>query len=498
MTERLLPGTAIDIEHGMRLKPGQIGFGAVMFQSLTHIAPALALIYALTVGVQYAGAAIPLSTVLGFIGVMAIAYSIGQLARVLPAAGYYMTWTGRSIDPRFGFMAGWFVLMSEAIPMGALFLILGTTMSAFLPHYAHFNPPYVIVAILACLLITALLYFGVKVSGTAGIVLGLIELGIMAVLAIWLIISAGSHNTLSVFTPSAPGVHNGMVGVLRAVIYTVPTFAGFETAAVLAEETRDPRRFVPRAILVATFGTGIFFVVGIYGGVVAWGPNKIASYASSSNAWQVLGTHVWGTLGAVLVFFALVNSILGNSNAEATAGTRLMYAMGRIGALPRWFGRVSDERHTPVNAIFFLMAISLVVAIGASIILGGPTQGFGFAISLGSIFAILLYMSACLSVPFLYMRFLRNEFNPIKHMVIPAIGILIFIGPLISTVYPVPPSPLNVVPYIDLAWVVIGLGVMFWLLRTRPESVTATGDVMLDAYTEEEEPGVVLGDPTPK
>jgi len=492
MTERLLPGTAIDIEHGMRLKPGQIGFGAVMFQSLTHIAPALALIFALTVGVQYAGAGIPLSTLLGFIGIMAIAYSIGQLARVLPAAGYYMTWTGRSIDPRYGFMAGWFVLMSEAIPMGGLFLILGTTMTAFLPTYAHINPSWVLWAILSAALVTVLLYLGVKISGGAGIVLGLLELTIMLVLAIWLIFYAGGHNTLTVFTPSAPGVQNGMVGILRAVIYTVPTFAGFETAAVLAEESKDPRRNIPRAILLATFGTGVFFVLGIYAGVVAWGPNKIAAYASSSNAWQVLGTHVWGTLGAVLVFLALVNSILGNTNAEATSSTRLMYAMGRIGALPRWFGRVDRTHHTPYHAIFFLMGGSFIIAIASSLIFGGPSQGFGFTISLGAVFAILLYMSACLSVPFLYLRYKRDEFNPLKHLVIPGIGILIFIGPLISTVYPVPPSPLNIVPYIDLGWLIVGFAVMVYLLRRRPESVLRTGDIMLDEYTPEEEPGVVI------
>src|SRR5438477_10749097 len=133
MAERLLPGTAIDVEHGMRLKPGQVGFSTVMFQSLTHIAPALALIFALTVGVQYAGAAIPLSTLLGFVGIMAIAYSIGQLARVLPAAGYYMTWTGRSIDPGYGFMAGWFVLMAHLIPLAGLLQAFAETHYAVLP-----------------------------------------------------------------------------------------------------------------------------------------------------------------------------------------------------------------------------------------------------------------------------------------------------------------------------------------------------------------------------
>jgi amino acid transporter len=481
LTERLLPGTAIDIEKGMRLKSGQVGFGTVLFQSLAHIAPALALIFALTVGVQYAGAALPLSTLLGFIGIMAVAFSVGQLARVLPAAGYYMTWTGRSINPNFGFMAGWFVLMSEAIPMGGLYLIMGTTFGAFLGAYATFSIHWLIIDVVLAALIGFLLWRGIKVSGTAGIVLGTLEITILGVLIVWLIVKAGSHNTLSVFTPGAPGVSHRWVGVLRAVIYTVPTFAGFETAAVLAEESRQPRRFIPRAVVIATFACGIFFVAGAYAGVVAWGPAKISGYASSSNAWQVLAHNVWGFAGALLVFLALVNSIAGNSSAESTASTRLMYAMGRIGALPRWFGAVQQKRRVPLNAVLLLTGSSFAISVITSYAFGGPSQGFAFTISLGAIFAILLYMSACISVPFLYLRQLRSEFNIVKHLVIPVIGVLVFIGPLISTVYPVPPYPLNIIPYIDLGWLLLGLGVLIWLRRNRRASVQATAMIVLEA-----------------
>lgn len=481
MAERLLPGTAVDIERGMRLKPGQVGFGTVLFQSLAHIAPALALIFALTVGVQYAGAALPLSTVLGFIGIMAVAFSVGQLARVLPAAGYYMTWTGRSISPRFGFMAGWFVLMSEAIPMGGLYLIMGTTFGAFLGAYATFSIHWLIIDVVLAALVGFLLWRGIRVSGTAGVILGTAELLIIGVLIIWLIVKSGSHNTLSVFTPGAPGVSHRWVGVLRAVIYTVPTFAGFETAAVLAEESREPRRFIPRAVVLATFACGVFFVAGAYAGVVAWGPAKIAGYAASSNAWQALAHNVWGFAGALLVFLALVNSIAGNSTAESTASTRLMYAMGRIGALPRWFGRVHDKRRVPLNAILVLTGGSFAISVITSYVFGGPSQGFAFTISLGAIFAILLYMSACLSVPFLYLRQLRREFNVIKHLVIPLIGVLVFLGPLVSTVYPVPPYPLNIIPYIDLGWLLLGLGVLAWLWRNRRDSVLATQMIVLEA-----------------
>lgn len=485
MTERLVPGTAIDVEKSMRLKSGQVGFGTVLFQSLAHIAPALALIFALTVGVQYAGAALPLSTLFGFIGIMAVAFCVGQLARVLPAAGYYMTWTGKSISPNYGFMSGWFVLMSEAIPMGGLYLIMGTTFGAFLGAYATFSIHWLIIDVVLAAVMGFLLWRGIKVSGTAGIVLGTLELTILTVLIVWLIIKSGSHNTLSVFTPGAPGVHHRWVGVLRAVIYTVPTFAGFETAAVLAEESREPRRFIPRAVVIATFACGIFFVAGAYAGIVAWGPAKVAGYASSSNAWQALAHNVWGFAGALLVFLALVNSIAGNSTAEATASTRLMYAMGRIGSLPRWFGAVNQKRRVPLNAILILTGGSFAISVITSYAFGGPSQGFGFTISLGAIFAILLYISACISVPFLYLRQLRSEFNVIKHLVIPVIGVLVFIGPLVSTIYPVPPYPLNIIPYIDLGWLLVGVGVLLWLRRNRPASVEATAMIVLEADPDE-------------
>jgi amino acid transporter len=481
VSERLLPGTAIDIERGMRLRPGQVGFGTVLFQSLAHIAPALALIFALTVGVQYAGAALPLSTLFGFIGIMAVAFSVGQLARVLPAAGYYMTWTGRSIGPRYGFMAGWFVLMSEAIPMGGLYLIMGTTFGAFLGAYATFSIHWLVIDVVLAAIVGILLWRGIKVSGTAGVILGTLELVIIGALIVWLIIKSGSHNTLSVFTPGAPGVSHRWVGVLRAVIYTVPTFAGFETAAVLAEESREPRRFIPRAVLLATFACGIFFVAGAYAGVVAWGPAKIAGYAASANAWQALAHNVWGFAGALLVFLALVNSIAGNSTAESTASTRLMYAMGRIGSLPRWFGAVHSTRRVPGNAILVLAGGSFAISVITSYVFGGPSQGFAFTISLGAIFAILLYMSACISVPFLYLRQLRAEFNVVKHIVIPLIGVLVFIGPLVSTIYPVPPYPLNIIPYIDLAWLLLGVAVLTWLWRNRRDSVLATQMIVLEA-----------------
>jgi amino acid transporter len=167
-----------------------------------------------------------------------------------------------------------------------------------------------------------------------------------------------------------------------------------------------------------------------------------------------------------------------------------MYAMGRIGAIPRWFGQVHRVHRTPANSIFFLMGISFLLAVFFGWVFGGAAAGFSFSIGLGAIFAILLYMSACLAVPFLYLRKYRDQFHPIKHLLIPAIGIAVYLGPLISTVYPAPPYPLNLIPIIDLAWLIIGFGVLGYLLRRRPESVANTGQIMLEE--QDGEVGIVI------
>jgi hypothetical protein len=112
----------------------------------------------------------------------------------------------------------------------------------------------------------------------------------------------------------------------------------------------------------------------------------------------VLGQNVRGTAGAVLDFLALVNSIAGNTNAEAKSSTRLMYAMGRVGDLPRWLGQVHPQWRTPHHAIFALMALSVVVALIFGLVFGGPENGF--AVSLGAIVNILLISRSECADPF--------------------------------------------------------------------------------------------------
>src|SRR5260370_490566 len=111
--------------------------------------------------------------------------------------------------------------------------------------------------------------------------LGLFEIGVCLVLAVFLVVHAGRHNTWSVFgTTYTPGGFRGITGVIGGSVFTLLAFGGFEGAAPLAEETRNPRRTIQRAVLLATLLIGALYVFTTYAVDVAFGPKGFASFAT--------------------------------------------------------------------------------------------------------------------------------------------------------------------------------------------------------------------------
>ena len=124
--------------------------------------------------------------------------------------------------------------------------------------------------------------------------------------------------------------------MIAGSVFTILAFIGFEQAAPIAEEAREPRRTIPLAIILACLGIGLFYILNTYASAVSFGPAKMIGFtADDSNPWQnVLARDAWGGLGFLLVFLALVNSVIANQNAANNSSTRTMFAMGRIRLLP--------------------------------------------------------------------------------------------------------------------------------------------------------------------
>src|SRR6266571_324651 len=259
-----------------------IGLPGVLFQSITTMAPASAVAFSLGAAIPFAGGALPLAVVLALVVCAFIAFNIGQFAKYLPSAGGYFTYVSRGLGPQAGWMTGWLFSLTYLLIVPLQLLVLGPVMDSAVQQYFHLSfgaAGWAVWAMFFAVIVFGLTYSGIKISADTSVVLGAIEISIFVLLSIWLIATAGSGNTAATFNPASslePGL-GGWQGVLFGMIFAFLAFSGFESAAPLAEETHNPRRTVPRAILLAAVSIGVFYVFCSYAGVVGWGFNNIAT-----------------------------------------------------------------------------------------------------------------------------------------------------------------------------------------------------------------------------
>jgi amino acid transporter len=471
-----------------------IGLREVFFQSVTHMAPAAAVAFSIILGAGFAGGALPLAVIFALIGCLLVAISIGQLAKHLPSAGSFYTYTARGIHPAVGFMVAWGYALVEPLVAPLLYLIFGHLVATVLQQEFgwDYETWWVVSAVAAAVVVFLLGYFGIQLSARAGTVLGLFEIGVFFALALWLVIKAGSANTLEVFGTKFANAEGftGFAGVVAGSIYTILAFIGFEAAAPLAEETRDPRRNIKLAVVYSCVGIGIFYVFTTYAATVFFGPERFAGFAGfgGGNPWDGLARQVWGA-GWVIVFLAIANSAIANANAAASATTRTWYAMGRIRLLPGFFAHTHPRWKSPDVAVVAQLIVALVISVWLGKKYGPFPVAFGLVATIDVAIILAIYMLVDVACIMFYLRERRGEFNLLLHGLIPLAGIAAFVPAFFTAVgvgssvldFVAPlPAPFNLVGAVD--GIAMGVGVVYLIVLylVRPQRVRDTGRVFLE------------------
>jgi amino acid transporter len=482
------------------LRRNAIGLREVTFQSITDMAPGAAIAASIPAGVAFAGGSLPLAVIFALIACLLCAVSIGQLARELPSAGSLATYAARGLHPAVGFLVAWgYVLVGFLIPPLVL-LQLGFTTAATLNAEISGYPanlwwPW---ALLGALIVLAAGFYGIRTSARLGTVLGVFEIAVFVVLAVFFIVHAGSNNTLSVFTTKyTPPTFRGIGGVIAGSVYTILAFGGFEGAAPLAEEAKNPRKIIPRAILLATLGIGILYVFTTYAVDVAYGPAQFHNFTTGTGAasWEGMARSLYG-LFWFFVFLAIVNSTIANANAGVNVSTRTAYAMGRIGAFPHFLAKVHPKHRSPELAILTAFVITVGVTLGLG--LGyTPTVAFVMvATALVIVLAAIYILMNAACIGFFARR--RTGFNPLLHVVIPVLGILAFVPAWLTSagidvlpghfIFPLAPPYSYMGPAVGI-FMIIGVIYLIYLYRRHPQRVVEVGMVHIDPLEEYEVKG---------
>jgi amino acid transporter len=331
----------------------------------------------------------------------------------------------------------------------------------------------------ALTLVVLLTVLDIRINARTQLVFGITTVLAVLVFAGLVIAKGGLHGqTLQPFT-FAHTLKGGFSGVFYGLIFGVLSYIGFETAAVLGEETRSPLRSIPRSVVIATAFAILFYVITTYAVAIGIGVNNGSQWAAD----PVVVAHEAARFGghglAVVIEIGAILSAFVFGLASMTAVTRTLFAMGREGALPGWFGRAHARYQTPANAAYTVA----ILTVGVTALFGfvwdygqGSFTVYGLFAGFAGLAFTVVYLVLCVD-GIIWFKRTRARYNPILHAGIPLFGIVVFGCAIYGSIFPVPPMPFRLIPYAVVGWLLLGVAGLIYLARTRPESIGRIGTI---------------------
>lgn len=435
----------------------ELSFLEAIALSIGIMAPtaAMALNGSLAAGIT--GSGVPLAFLLATIAVGLASFSFIQFSRYFAHSGSVYGFNGIALGPRVGFFSGWALLGTYLAFTCASTAEIGNFAEAFFAGL-HVSIDWLPLAIVAGVIIWLFAYSAITVSTRLTLLMEGISVLLIAILTIVIFAKVGSAGQLTAqpFTPGNQPLNN--VGL--AAVFGFLSFAGFEGAATLGEETRNPRRNIPIAILTAVVGTGIFYVAVTYAQTVGFGTSAagVKTFASSTAPLGDLGQRYIGSVMATLINFGATISAFASALGTANASARILFSMGRDGFMSNRLGTTSPRTSSPAMAVAIVMIITFAIVLGWSRAPGiNGASLFGFLGTIGVFLILVAYILTNVGA----IRFFVARRLWTWQWIIPVAAILVLGYTLYSNLYPVPAAPYNIFPYVALAWLVIGLVIVF-------------------------------------
>jgi APA family basic amino acid/polyamine antiporter len=283
----------------------------------------------------YAGSALVVSMIVAGVIAFITAFSFAKLTAWQPVEGGAYEYGRQLVSPYAGFLAGWMWLVANTFVGAAVSLGFAYYLTAAFPGL-----PTGIVAAVLCLAFTGLNLVGAKESASVNNVLVAIKLAVLAFFVVFGVLHVNSGN-FAPFTPLSTGVLYGTFFIFFA-------YGGFARVSVIAEEIKDAKRNVPKALLLSL---GISIVVYVLVGLVAVGLLGSKGLVTSSSP---LSSAIGVTGSSLAVQIVLVGGLVATASVLLTAilgVSRMSYSMARRGDLPSALARLDHRFLTPYYSI---------------------------------------------------------------------------------------------------------------------------------------------------
>ncbi len=319
-------------------------------------------------GLRQVGGALVWSWLLVLAGQMLVALVLAELSTRFPLSGYGYQWTSRLVNPHFGFFVGWLLALQFLTGFPGVCATLAAQIGSWLGgRWA--DPSGVTALTLGVISLTALVHlFGIRLASrvnNVGVWTELLGVTVLSLVLMGIALARAASPAMLFNSSSAQTAQPAGPGAWAlSLLVGAWCLTGFEAAADLAEETRQPRRVVPRAILLSLLSSGLAGSLLLSGLMLAIADLPAAQAAD--NPLQRTLEATFGAGGMTGVLGVVCISVFACGLASMAAASRLLFAMARDRMLPgsRWLAFVAEGHRTPRNAILFIWAVSSAVVLG--------------------------------------------------------------------------------------------------------------------------------------
>jgi len=448
--------------------------GAVAL-SMAFMGPATSVFFNTQPAAGGVGYALPFALILALIVSALIASAIGAFAQKIPTAGFAYTFNTHGFGKRGGFLSGWILVFSYAMVGPMLLSAIGALASQFIQSLTNVNIPWWVFTIVFGLIVWGIGILGVSRSAKTALIFLVLEVGVMFALFATIFVKGGAQGvSLAPFNPanSLGGLSGIGIGLLWSILY----FVGFESAGTLGEETQNARRSIPVALFTAVGIIGVFYVLSGWAASIGYGSSHVSAFVSDGTPWITLVQKFWGPNVVWLVSLTVLNSIFANLISGVNATVRVVFAMGRESILPQSWSRTTSKGNPSVALTVYMVFALALALIGSA--LWTPLGAYGFFGTILGLGIVITYILINLALIVFYRRDYPAEFSLVRHAILPVLASVIMLLPIYGLLWPVPAYPNNLVPYIMLAWIVIGGVYLIVIQRSRPELLDAMGRAM--------------------
>ena len=439
------------------LRKDSLSFIETLGQSVANVSPTLTPALAIAVVAGMAGTASWLVYIAATVALLIVGINVGKLAKRIPSAGSFFIYVSRAFGPSFGMLSGWAMLAAYLFTAMALTVATSLFFKTMLSSLGvSFVPPTILLYFAVSALALLLAARDIRISARVALTLEVISVSIILYVCAKALF--GFQFKPDVTQLSLKGM--SFAGAAQAVGFAIFSYVGFESSATLAKESRNPGDTIPKAINLTAITAGLFFVLTTY--VITQGFHDDTTKLGASGA--PLADILAGQSNYLiaLVYFGATISAFACALASLNAFGRIMFSLGRYQFVHRSMGFVHKEHRTPYVALIVGAAANFVLT-AAFIGAGAETATFGWWGTLASYGFIIVYLLCSIAAP-AYLK--KTGEVKVGDYIVGGLGAVLMALSIVGSLYPVPPYPYNLFPYMFLAYMVVG-GIWFFVLKAR-------------------------------